>query len=800
MASKTYSTHIAAALGLSALFFAVAADGQTFIVANGQPRAEIVIAEEPARMARLAASELQSYMEKITGAKLPIATAPSGDVPVRIYVGRSAHTDRLNLTDEGLKHGAFRMKSGGNWLALLGHDSDFTPPEPFAQSNSDIPRMLEEWDKLTGEKWSNLLSATYKRYNRELDIWENDDRGSLNAVYSFLRSLGVRWYMPGELGEIVPRMASIELPRVDSLTEPDFAMRNMFFAFHHMADRDDILWYLRLGLNRGREIMGLGQPGHGSRDVTGRDEVKKAHPEYYALYGGKRDTEYGGKGRPCLSSEGLLQANVRFARAVFDIYDEPSVSVMPQDGYANVCQCHLCQGKATPERGWYGAMSDYVWNFTERVARQVHETHPDKWITCYAYGTYLLPPETIAKLSPNIVVGMVYHRANMKDDDEFNRYEEIVNGWREKTTSGKMMRWAHYLHSRPQSPWHGLPVYYPHAIARDLRFLKDVSLGDFIEVSFGERLSLHAPEFNHLNIYVTSRLHWDAEQDVDKLLSEYYRDFYGPAAEEMRALVDYSEANWPRMNKEVEPLDKALELVKAAQEAAPDGTDYGKRVAMLAEYLSPMEALRDRLSKGREDVPEARGFPVTRPEGLNTYSLRDVETGARPKYPTTFRFGWENPNKLYFDIHCEEPDMAGLNVTATDDGDMGIWHGDCVELLLETQSHSYYQIAISPVGAVVDLNRKGGIDTQWSSNVDVTTHRGEDYWRLEVRVPLSGDMRGAPDPLNDVAGGRPTTTHPFFFNLCRQRVRNGETERTAFSPTGKDNFHDVLKFGKLYIR
>ena len=40
----------------------------TFLVENGQPRAEIIIAEKPARMTKLAAKELQTYLEKICGA------------------------------------------------------------------------------------------------------------------------------------------------------------------------------------------------------------------------------------------------------------------------------------------------------------------------------------------------------------------------------------------------------------------------------------------------------------------------------------------------------------------------------------------------------------------------------------------------------------------------------------------------------------------------------------------------------------------------------------------------------------
>jgi len=55
-----------------------------FLVDEGKAYAEIIISESPAR---LAAAELQTYVAKISGARLPIRAEPSADVPVQIYVG-----------------------------------------------------------------------------------------------------------------------------------------------------------------------------------------------------------------------------------------------------------------------------------------------------------------------------------------------------------------------------------------------------------------------------------------------------------------------------------------------------------------------------------------------------------------------------------------------------------------------------------------------------------------------------------------------------------------------------------------
>ena len=66
-----------------------------FLAKDGQPQSEIVISEEPARMAKLAAEELQAYVEKITGAKLPISTAPSKNCPVTTSTSPSGARSRM---------------------------------------------------------------------------------------------------------------------------------------------------------------------------------------------------------------------------------------------------------------------------------------------------------------------------------------------------------------------------------------------------------------------------------------------------------------------------------------------------------------------------------------------------------------------------------------------------------------------------------------------------------------------------------------------------------------------------------
>ena len=797
------------------------AHAAAFIVRGGQPQADIVISEAPSRTTQLAADELQEYLLKISGATLPITTEPSDEFPVHVYVGRSPHTDRLGVTDEGLPYDAFRMVSGPDWLVLIGDDTEFTPIEPWARSHQDRERVSAEWDALTGEKWGNPCLSVFRRYSPQLDLWAGDHRGSFNAVNEFLRGLGARWYFPGELGECLPTSADIALPEVNRTVHPDSAVRHLYFYYNELWTAtqnnprgvEDAMWQCRLGLYDYAEVMGY-SIGHGTVMVHSRDEVKQAHPEYFALWGGKRATEHHGSGgAPCLSSEGLFEQNVKLVRALYDIYDQPMVSVAPADGYVNLCQCELCQGKGTPERGWSGQLSDYVWAYVDRVAREVYKTHPDRKVSCIAYTSYQLPPEKIEQLSPNIAIILCRWRSNFYDPETRQQFTDLVNAWMEKLPSKELYIWDYYLHSRPGGQWEGVPVYFPHIIAEDLRSLKGVSRGEHIEIFrsyWPEGYTWDALAANHLNCYLTARLYWDADQDVEALLEEYYDKFYGPAREEMKAFVTYTEANWMNANQDVAVIDRLFELLGAAEKAAGD-TIYGKRVALLTDYMERLKQLRQRLTKGREDAKEARAqqrnlgdlqldgrLDDKLYEGLYAYKLGDLETGRAPGQATSFKVAWTGDG-LVLGIECKDDDMANLSIGSRENGDSNIWNGDTIEILLETQAHSYYQIAISPSGAVVSADRERGIDILWSSEAEVAAQIGEDAWTLEVRIPVHNDAAGEVDPLKGVSGRMPSRTYPWYFNVCRQRVRDEGNELSAFSPTGTTGFHETLKFGKLFV-
>ncbi len=791
------------------------------LVENGQPRAEIILAENPTRMQRVAAQEFRTNIEKISGARLPVLTQPSGKA-VKVFIGESPHNP---VKAEGLKDGAYRMQSGADWLALVGDDSDFVPPEPWAKSNADIPRAQAEFQKIVGAPYGMPNPGLYKNKlrlpgdtgkpdgaatakNETLDIWGLDERGSFNAVTAFFHKLGARWYLPGELGEVMPSMKTIALPVVNETVKPDFALRQFNFRFA-TAGYDTALWMMHLGTrNDDRWLI-----AHGMDGMTGNDATFAAHPEWFALYGGKRDYRPGdSKNQLCYSNEELFRETVRYARALLDTYPVKSVSIMPPDGYTSICQCEKCQGKDSPERNERGLLSDYVWDFVNRVAREIGQSHPHAKVLNCAYGVYTLPPLKIEKLEPNVVVCIVggrrpMNKAGGKGEGE-NAPEALRTAWAKKTDNPLMIFENYPFTDRG---WY-LPAFAPHALGDSVNATKGLSQGEDIWLSARQDFKEVGIGFNHFMVYFTARMYWGGRNaDVDAMFREYCQLFYGPAAQEMQAFFSYCEEHWSAMEDDKAQADAALALFAKAQAKADAASVYGRRIALIDDFLKGLRMKCQQLAQQRGPVPivrlvgEAKDIVIDGKlddaywqncPAASTGKLRELQTGRVPTFGTGFKTGWLG-NNLYIAIRCDELPGDKPNITTTRNDDQALWHGDAVELELATETHSYYQIAISPAGHIVDLDRGAARDRwfEWDAKAEVATHIADDHWTVEIRIPVTQDEN---DPLHQVIGRQPTPSLPWHINVCRQRIRDDGQELSALSPTGTEGFHEPMKFAHFY--
>ena len=807
---------------LLTLLFPAFAGAESFLVEKGESRAEIILAESPARSTRLAAADLQTNVEKISGAQLPIKTKPSADVPVQIYVGESPHAAKLGITAEGLEHGAYRIVSGENWLALIGDDSDFEPVHPFARNNGDKPRAQAEWEKIIGAPYGMPSRNLYKNRLRlpgetgkpdgavtdkkeTLDIWGLDERGSFNAVCGYLRKLGARWYLPGELGEVMPKMKSIPLPQIDETVTPDFPLRQFNFRFS-TAGYHTSMWAMRLG-TRNDESLNI---AHGMSGMTNNEKVFAEHPEWFALYGGKRNFKPGNsKCQLCYSDEGLFQATLSYVRALLNNYHFKCVSVMPPDGYTAICQCEKCRGKDSPNRHERGKLSDHVWGFTNRVAKEIAKTHPEAKVLNAAYGVYTLPPENIKKLEPNVLVCIVggrrpINKAGYKGEGEVAP-EALRAAWSKKTDNPII-----FFENFPFTGrgWY-LPSFAPKALTETVNATKGISMGEDIWLT-QQDFDTAGIGFNHFMVYFTARMYWGGkEANGDEMFKEYCRLFYGPAEEEMKAFFNYCEENWKAMEKDKALADTALTLFANAQAKVDSESSYGKRLTLIDDFLKGLRMKTKQLGQKRGPVPKVRllgdATSIVIDGKLDDAYWRkcavasqgklvELQTGRTPTFGTTFKSGWLG-NSVYFGIRCDELPGEKPVDAATRDDDTALWRGDAIEIEIATETHSYYQIAISPGGKIVDLDREGSKSLRWSSKAEVATRIEDDHWTVEIRIPVTQDEN---DPYHQVIGRKPTQSLPWHINICRQRIREHGQELSALSATGTKMFHVPMKFAQFY--
>jgi len=552
------------------------------LIEDGEPRARIVVASDAPGSVLYAASELRDYLRKLSGAALRIERVGPGETPggrpgeACVFVGESSEAAARGLDAAGLAPDGFRIVVDGSSVALIGRDYRGPPMEGFRHP---------------------LTPA--ESYSAELGLSAFGEAGSLHAVHHFLETLGVRWLMPGELGEVVPETATIAVKETAIERAPAFEYRYAYFCnFGKPEHEDRARWYRRAGFGA-RRVVNINHSFYLLKKCW------ETHPEYFGLIDGKRDHDATcqGHGSLCLSEEGLLRQIVTDVRAYFDANPQVSMfPVMPNDSYMRICECARCRGKDDASMGAEGKFSDYVWGFVNRVAEEVYKTHPDRFVACCSYGHYQSPPKALARLSPNVAVMKCKRRRDHWDKAYQARMNEFLAAWASKASAvyiWEYYNWhdrAHKYYSRLYD-WgyslFGAPIFFTHSVQEDLRFLRGIGVkGEFIEVD-----APRCPGLVYPILYLTGKLLWDPDADVARIMDDYCRNAYGPAAAEMQRFFTRAEQVWMRPESRKE-LYTRRDLVNAFLDdlwrawRKCDGAHRRRIELLLGEVNSAAESLK----------------------------------------------------------------------------------------------------------------------------------------------------------------------------------------------------------------
>ncbi|MBD3292534.1 MAG: DUF4838 domain-containing protein, partial [Armatimonadia bacterium] len=471
-----------AAIIIAVAFVSVVSAAPLTLVEDGASNFSIVITPDAPPSVQQAAQEMQQYLRRATGAELPITN--EGTEPA-IVLGEAAGMDLAGVPWEG-----FRIATAEGNLLIAGPD--------------------------TGEEERTPQGGT--------------SAGTRNGVYTFLEEhLGVRWLMPGELGDHVPTTDTLTIPELDAQDAPFFANRRLPYTQYDRRAVQTWLLRQRMAIRHGPEGQSL-QLYHGHNWDTIPPKAFETHPEWFAEHGGERMPPTG-QYKLCITNPEVVEYFAREAAKRF-ANGATVFSLSPSDG-RGWCQCEDCRDlyfeepRARPTL----QVTPAIIHFYNDVAEAVAEDYPDRILCGYVYQDYVYPPPEPIDLHENVFLvwapsfdyGFQLFRPQRRE-----LWDELAEHWT-KTTENI----AYYDLPNKVSNSMGAPnppgreileFIYPRL--KDHKFK-----GVYV---YGHAAWGHAALMN----YLLAKLAWDPGADVGALTEDFLAACYAEGADEIGEMYE----------------------------------------------------------------------------------------------------------------------------------------------------------------------------------------------------------------------------------------------------------------------
>jgi len=384
--------------------------GQSLSIVDNSEAAAVIVVDDTKLSA--AAQKLASYVEKSSGAELPILTAAqlagSGtqyDGMVRIYIGSSVPgaEDALAAKLQGLGDDGFVIMPYEGSIAIAG------------------PTKL----------------------------------GTEFGVSTFLEHyVGVRWLMPGPDGEDVPEHDEITVSFVTIIDQPAAMSRHFFgteawYTLQTTADWADN--------NRMNNLIQF----HHYLNVLFDPQVFSNHPEYYS--GGVVPT-HPYSWQPCFNDDTAAAAIWRIKDYFHNFPENKSFSLGINDS-KNYCAADMARANGKLNSIGELDMSDVYYPWVNQVVEAVLEDYPDKYFGLLAYWNVYDPPTTV-KLNSHVIPYITDDRMSWIDPDIGPIGEAISTQWQLKADS---LGWYEYMYGTP----YNLPRVYMEQMADNYKYAKE---------------------------------------------------------------------------------------------------------------------------------------------------------------------------------------------------------------------------------------------------------------------------------------------------------------------------------------
>ena len=512
--------------------------GALVLVRDGQSQHVIHLDAQAPSSVREAAGELRTYVEKVTGANVGISPTPAERM---ICLGDNAAAREAGLSTDTVPVEGFRMVVGRDCVYILGPDTADGKRTPQGGTSA----------------------------------------GTRNGVYAFIeRVLGVRWLMPGENGEHIPKATSVEVPEMDIVEAPTFLNRRL----PYIQERKPVVkrWWRR-------QKLGLSLPlSHGHNWTAIKPDEFQDHPDWFAERGGTRVPPTGHY-KLCITNPGLIRAFAEQAIRRFDRNpDGTCYSLSPSDG-GGWCECEKCQALYETDPLGKRSVTPAVITFYNEVAKLVAAAHPEKLLCGYVYAAYVFPPKEPIELHPNVFLVWA-----PSFDYGFTLYRPEL----QKLWDGLVPQWTRITRN---ISYYDLPNNVSNSIGAPnppgieiLKFLyprlkRAQMKGVYV---YGNSAWGHSALTN----YLLAKLAWNADADIDALLDDFCDKAYGAGAAEIKQFYRLLDAETKRFY--IENQTETYTLSAARMKDV-----YARNFPELSRLVTAAEAkIRDPHAKARLDM------------------------------------------------------------------------------------------------------------------------------------------------------------------------------------------------------
>lgn len=448
---------------------------QVVLVKGGKAKGRVVRVDN-APTTEAAATLLQTFVERVSGAKVPIVgPAVKTILPGDVVIG--GHTDKatedgfwLSLCPAGSKrNAALQIETGGGSGAING-----------------VVWLLEH------ELGVHYYAKDYYVIDsprRDITLYSPPSQGGAGGG-SFREGLGVGLESGGG-------------------SSPAFRYRQT-----HSYGCDDPVYRQWFALEDPKDEFIDDMWVHTFNRILPASRFGKAHPEWYSLLNGERRP--GDHSQWCLSNPEVLEACATQLDSIFRANPGMSmISVSQNDGNDTYCHCPACARIYEEE----GAVSGAYVRFMNELARRF----PDKQISTLAYLFTCQPPKKTRPLdNVNIMLCDIdcKREVPLTDNASGRWFVDAMEGW--SAISNNIFVWDYGINFDNQvSPFPNF-----HILQKNIQlFHRNHTTMHFAQVN-GAR----GTDFAELRAYMLARLMWDPYCDADSLQQTFMRGYYGDAA------------------------------------------------------------------------------------------------------------------------------------------------------------------------------------------------------------------------------------------------------------------------------